>query len=203
MTGASPLDFVPTLPPEDVARANFYALLARLFYAPPDEALLRTLAGSVEAEAEEGGIGRAWLALSRAAAAADEGGVREEYDTAFVGTGKSPVTLYTTAYSTRFSNEVPLVELKADLAALGLSRRPDSSEPEDHVAALCDVMRYLITERPDDLEAQKEFFEKWIQPTAGELCAAIARSDCTSFYKSVAALLGELCTIEHGAFEML
>ena len=50
---ARPLQFVPTLPPEEVARANFYGLLARLFYAPPDAALLEALAGAGDLEAEE------------------------------------------------------------------------------------------------------------------------------------------------------
>ena len=31
MSDVQPLSFVETLPPEEVARANFYALLARLF----------------------------------------------------------------------------------------------------------------------------------------------------------------------------
>ena len=41
---STPMQFVPTLPAEEVARANFYGLLARLFYAPPDAALLRNKA---------------------------------------------------------------------------------------------------------------------------------------------------------------
>jgi len=34
----------PSLAPEDAARADFYALLARLFAAPPDAALLAAIA---------------------------------------------------------------------------------------------------------------------------------------------------------------
>ena len=39
MSEAAPLQFVPRLPEPEAARANFYALLARLFYAPPDAGL--------------------------------------------------------------------------------------------------------------------------------------------------------------------
>ena len=203
MTTPAPLTYVPTLPPEEVARANFYALLARLFYAPPDGALLGALAAAEDLEADESAIGAAWKELSRAAASADPEAVREEYDAAFVGVGKSPVTLYACAYSTRFSNEAPLVELKAELLALGLGRRAHSSEPEDHVAALCEAMRHLVTERPEDLEAQKHFFERWIWPNADALCAAIEKCESTVFYKRVAVFFRELCTLEHTAFEML
>lgn len=199
----APMHFVPSLPPEEAARANFYALLARFFYAPPDATLLETLAGAGEIEAEQGGIASAWHALTTAAAAADAEAVREEYDTVFVGTGKSPVTLYVSAYSIKYSNEVPLVALKAELAALGLARRADRGEPEDHIAALCDVMRYLITDANAELVTQKRFFERWIWPNVEELCVAIEKAEATRFYKSVAAFLYSLCTLEHQSFEML
>lgn len=49
----------PTHPiaPEDLARAGFYALLARLFHAAPDAALLRQLAEAQEIEAEDDASG--------------------------------------------------------------------------------------------------------------------------------------------------
>ena len=53
--GAVPMQFSPTLPPEEVARANFYALLASLFYAAPDAALLAALAGAEEIVSEGAG----------------------------------------------------------------------------------------------------------------------------------------------------
>ena len=40
---AAPLQFMQTLPAEEAARAHFYALIATLFYAAPDERLLNTL----------------------------------------------------------------------------------------------------------------------------------------------------------------
>jgi TorA maturation chaperone TorD len=197
------MQFVPTLPPEEAARANFYALLARLFYAPPDADLLQTLAGSAEPEAEEGGLSGAWSALAEAAAAADPDQLREEYESAFIGVGKAPITLYTSAYSVRFTNETPLATLRGVLAGLGLGRRTDATEPEDHIAALLDVMRYLIAEQKRDLEEQKHFFERWIWPIVHPLCGAIGKADGMYFYKSVAKLLDEMCTLEHRAFEML
>lgn len=200
---ATPMQFVPTLPPEEVARANFYGLLARLFYAPPDAALLEALAGAGDLDAEEGEIASAWESLTAAAAGADPEAIRDEYDTVFVGTGKAPVTLYVCAYSIKYASEVPLVALKADLAALGLARRADRGEPEDHVAALCDVMRYLITEGNAELVTQKRFFERWIWPNVEPLCVAIEKTEGARFYRSVAAFLYALCTVEHKSFEML
>ncbi len=203
MSEGQPMQFVPTLPPEEVARANFYGVMARLFFAPPDEALLATLAGTAEVEAEEGDFAGAWQALAQAAGQADPEAVREEFDTAFVGTGKAPVSLYTTAYTIKYTNEVPLVALRSTLAELGLGRREGVHEPEDHIAALCDVMRHLIAEQKRSLEEQRAFFERWIWPAVQPLCAAIETAGETSFYKHVARVLFHLCTIEHRAFEML
>jgi len=197
------MQFVPTLPPEEVARANFYGLLARLFYAPPEAKLLETLAASAEPEAEEGGLSGAWSALAEAAGEADPEEVREEYEHAFIGVGKAPITLYTSAYSVRHTNETPLAELRGVLTGLGLGRRTDATEPEDHIAALLDVMRHLIAEQKRDLEEQKRFFERWIWPTVQPLCAAIDKAEDMAFYKYVARLLLEICTLEHRAFEML
>jgi TorA maturation chaperone TorD len=205
MSEVSTMKFVPTLPPEELARANFYGLLARLLYAPPDATLLRTLAASdeVEAEDEEEGFAQAWQGMARAAAKADPEAVRDEYDSVFVGAGKAPVSLYTCAYTIKVSNEAPLVQLRADLAGLGLARKPGAHEPEDHIAALCDVMRHLIAEQKRELQEQRRFFEDWIWPAVRPLCDAIEKYPTTDFYKHVSRVLFRLCTVEHKAFEML
>ena len=185
--------------PEEQARANFYGLLARLFYAPPDAALLQ----AITLEKLEGEIAQPWEELKRAAAAADPEAVREEYETVFIGTGKAPVTLYSTAYTIRYSSDAPLAELRGELARLGLARRAETHEPEDHIAALCDVMRHLVAEQKSDLEEQGRFFNRWIHPAVEPLCSAIERSDKTAFYKPVARFARGFCTLEHMAFEML
>jgi len=189
--------------PEEGARANFYGLLARLFYAPPDAALLQAIARADEIDAEEGGVAAAWRDLARAAAGADPDAVREEYETAFVGTGKAPVTLYACAYSIRYTNEVPLAELRADLAALGLARRSGATEPEDHIAALCETMRHLIAEQRTELADQQRFFSRWIRPAMEPLCNAIVDSEITYFYESVARFAKTFFELELAAFEML
>jgi TorA maturation chaperone TorD len=197
------LKFVETLPAEEVARANFYGLLARLFYAPPDATLLAALAQADEIEAEDGGIAHAWQALAHAAAAGDADAVREEYESAFVGTGKAPVSLYTSAYTIRFTNETPLAALRGELAALGLARRESIHEPEDHIAALCETMRHLIAVQKRPLAEQKRFFDRWIAPAAEPLCDAIEKHPGAGFYRSVAHFARTFCQLEHASFEMI
>ena len=196
-----PMQFVRTPAPEEQARANFYALLSRLFYAPPDEALLNALAQADELDSDDDVLASGWRDLCSAAANADPEAVREEYETVFISTGRAPVTLYTSAYSIKYASETPLAALRGELAKLGL--RGEKAEPEDHIAALCDVMRYFIAEEQADLEQQKQFFERWIQPSAEPLCAAIERNDQTAFYKHVARMAKTFFSLEHSAFEML
>lgn len=198
-----PLQFVRMLSPEDQARANFYALLARLFYAPPDAALLQAVAAEPDIGAGDDGLAAAWRELRDAArGAASVEALREEYETAFIGTGKAPVTLYSGAYSVRRSSDVPLAALRGELAALGLARRGDAGEPEDHIAALCDTMRYLIVAQERGIESQKRFFVRWIDPVAQPLCAAIEQSAQTAFYKYVGRMAKAFFSLEHAAFEM-
>ena len=191
------------MPPEEQARANFYGLLARLFYAPPDAELLPALAAGGELAADEPGLAAAWRGLVAAAAQADAEAVREEYEATFVGTGKAPITLYSSAYLVRYSNDAPLVALRQELAGLGLARRDGVHEPEDHIAGILEVMRFLIAQRDDSLDAQRNFFARWIRPASERLCDAIEQSDKTRFYRNVARLLRELCNVEHTSFEML
>jgi TorA maturation chaperone TorD len=190
-----------SLPPEEQGRANFYALLSRLFYQPPDAALLAALAQADELDADDPAIAERWRELAKASARAEADAVREEYETTFVGTGRAPITLYTSAYSVRHTNEMPLAALRGELAKLGLARRNEIGEPEDHIAALCDTMRHLVTE--SELADQHGFFQRWIQPIADPLCNAIEESERTVFYKHVGRMAKAFFAVERSAFEML
>lgn len=204
---AQPVQFVPTPAQEDAARADFYAVLARLWYAAPDRALLGTLAAAEELspEAERSELADAWRALAAAAAVADEDDVRAEYDETFVGTGRAPVSPYATAYFTGSFKERVLVQLREELAAMGLARDERVREPEDHFAALCDVMRHLIGQGsgPEILERQKRFFQRYIAPAyAGFADAALAASNAR-FYRAVARFTRAYCDLEVESFNML
>jgi TorA maturation chaperone TorD len=189
--------------PEDQARANFYAVLSRLFYAPADAGFVAALASADELDAEDEALAMHWRELCQAAARAELETLREEYETMFVGTGKAAITLYVGAYSMRYTNEVPLAHLRGELAELGLARRNDAGEPEDHIAALCDVMRHLIAEQQRELPAQKQFFERWIAPSYEQLCAAIEKSELSAFHKAAGRLAKTFFSLEQSAFEML
>jgi len=202
----TPLVFQPPGVPEDQARAGYYALLARLFYASPDAALLESIAAAHEmvAGGEQSALAGAWNALAAAAGAMDPEAARIEYDQLFVGTGKSEVTLYTSFYLSESGREKILVRIRAELASLGLGRAERALEPEDHVAGLFDAMRYLISLGSDDaaLRKQQEFFDRYIARAWQKLCTAISTSDKSNFYKHVARFAEAFLVVESEALKV-
>jgi hypothetical protein len=52
----TPLAFQPPEIPEDQARAGYYALLARLYYAGPEAGLLATIAGAEDVATSTSGF---------------------------------------------------------------------------------------------------------------------------------------------------
>ena len=196
---------VPALAEEDAARARFYGLLARLFFAPPDAPLLAALAAD-KAIAGEGESGRkfahAWRELCAAAAATDAQAASEEYEALFAGTGRAPVSLYAGAYLNESAADNVLVVLRDYLAARGLARKAQVSEPEDHIAALFEVMRHLIAEQQAPLSEQGTFYLRVLWPSAIPLCEAIEAFAHAGLYKQIAMFARFYLEIEREAFRM-
>jgi len=202
----TPLVFEPPELPEDQARAGYYALLARLFYAGPDAGLLAAIAGADEivAEGEPSALGPAWNGLALAARVADADAACLEYDQLLVGTGKAEVTPYASFYLAQTGRERILVQLRAELAGLGLERARRALEPEDHMAGLFDTMRYLISLGAGDaaLQKQRDFFDRYIARSYDGLCAAIAGSEKANFYKHVAHFAETFLRVESEALKV-
>lgn len=201
----TPLGFHPPEVHEDQARAGYYALLARLFYAGPDAGLLAAIAdATLVSGGEQTALAGAWSALAFAARAIDAEAARLEYDQLFVGTGKAEVTPYASFYLTETGREKILVGLRDELGSLGLQRAERVLEPEDHLAALFDTMRHLISMGSDDVALQKQqrFFVRYLAGAYRAFCDAISASEKSSFYKHVARFAEAFLVVEHEAFKV-
>jgi TorA maturation chaperone TorD len=196
----------PTWSDEDRARAEHYALIARLFHAAPDAALLAALAQAGHMlGAADGALPRAWAALGAAAQAMPLQAVADEFDALFVAVGKPDVMCNGSWYLTGFLQEEPLAELRDDLAELGLGRRPGVTETEDHIAALAEVMRHLVLTGPDEagLARQQRFFSRHLAPWYAQFAGALATAPVADFYAKVGGVLAAFMDIEREAFDML
>ena len=96
---------------EDQVRADFYALLANLFYRAPDARMLQAIVIAPEPiAADERGLADAWLALAAASVMVTPDAVSDEFDILFGGVGRAHVMLYGSYYQAGFLNEKPLAE---------------------------------------------------------------------------------------------
>ncbi|MDF2467300.1 MAG: chaperone protein TorD [Ramlibacter sp.] len=192
---------------EETARAEVYGLLAVLYYAPPEPSLLESLRVAVtQAPAAGGFLEEPWRALVGIARDMSDEAIAREYDALFGGVGKPEVYLFGSHYISGFLNEKPLARLRTDLAAMGLARGDDMPETEDHIAYLCEVMRYLIA--GDDVEVanltrQAEFFAIHVQPWVNTLCDAIVANPRARFYAQLAGFTRAFLSVEAQGFDML
>lgn len=193
---------------EETARAEIYGLLAQLYYAAPPPDMLAALRVAVtDAPAQGAFLEEPWRTVVGAARALDDGAVAAEYDALFGGVGKPEVYLFASHYLSGFLNEKPLARLRTTLAELGLGRDEAAMpETEDHVAYLCEVMRFLIA--GDDvavanLTRQRAFFADYLQPWANELCDAISAHPKAHFYKALAEFTRAFLSVEAQGFDML
>lgn len=203
MTSTQSIKFESQDQGEETARADLYGLLATLLYAPPPQSLLDTI-GNAEVQGDSV-LGHAWTDLVTACKTAQQEAVREEYELLFIGVGKPEVMLYGSFYLSGFLMEKPLAELRSDLSMLGLQRSDGVVESEDHLASLCEVMRYLIA--ADDvvhanLAAQENFFNAHMRGWVLDCCNALEASNHAHLYKPVARLARVFFEVEMQAFDM-
>ena len=204
---SQPLAFASVGGSEELARAELYGLLARLWIAPPDVELLEQFRVAVTEAPQPGGFLEApWQSLVATMRATSPEAAASEYDALFGGVGKPELMLYGSYYLAGFLNEKPLALLRTDLAALGLARDESRGETEDHIACVFEVMRYLIA--GDDvavsnLEQQRCFFRAHVQPWIEKLADAVGAQPRALLWREVAALTRAFVQVEAQGFDML
>ena len=193
---------------EELQRAELYGLLARLWLAPPDDALFKQFAVAVTEAPQRGSFLEApWQDLVAAMRATSVAAATQEYEALLVGIGKPDVLLYASQHLAGALNEKPLVAIRSDLAELGLTRDPAASDTEDHLSFLFEVMRYLIA--GDDvtvcnLERQRRVFRAHLQPwVANSLCDAIEVHPRAKLYAALAVFTRAFVQVEAQGFDMI
>ena len=206
-TTAQPLHFAPSDDAEELARAELYGLLARLWWAPPDEALLAQFRVAVTQAPQQGGwLEAPWERLVVALRDTTVAAAKAEYDALFGGVGKPEIFRHGSYHLAGFLNEKPLVKLRSDLARLGLARQAGHDETEDHISLVFEVMRYLIA--GDDvlhcqLESQRQFFREQVQTWVERLCEAVANHPSARVTVPLAELTRVFVQVEAQAFDMM
>jgi len=190
------------LTPEEAHRAQLYGLLARFLGAAPSAELL---AAAADLDGDGTEFGRAIDDLAAAAAITSARAAAEEFTVLFIGLGRGELIPYGSYYLTGFLHEKPLAMLRTDLARLGIGRADGSPDPEDGIAALCEVMEGLIAGRfgaPADLAAQREFFRTHIAAWAGRFFRDLEAAASAKLYRPIGTIGRLFMEIEKTAFAM-
>ena len=181
---------------EQARRAGIYNLLAALLRDYPGPTTLEYAAQlSTDAGENKTDLAVAFSSLSLAARHTDAAALRDEFNALFIGLGRGELVPYGSWYQTGFLMEKPLGQLRGDLAALGFERDDGVREPEDHIAALCEVMAFLITDNTP-IETQRRFFENHLGNWANGFFDDLGGADNAVFYRSVARLGSAFLAIE-------
>ena len=192
---------------EELARAEVYGLLASLFYSAPSADLYEQLRVAVtEAPARGAFLESSWSELVAATRRLTLAQIDEEHVALFGGVGKPEIFVYASWFIAGSLNEKPLAALRSDLAVLGLERPEAVLETEDHIASLCEVMRYLIA--GDDvavsnLAAQQRFFDAHLRGWVERLFDMIAAHPRADFYRAVAGFGRDFFSVEAQGFDLL
>ncbi|MEO1693922.1 MAG: molecular chaperone TorD family protein [Pseudomonadota bacterium] len=181
---------------DDAARSSLYALLAKLLSDVPDGALLR-----IAAELRADPTTPVGAALSDLAAVARDHRdqldvLSDEFHDLFLGVGRGELLPYASYYLTGFLHEKPLAELREQLQALGLTADPDEKEPEDHIAAVLDVMAHLTRPDSGDPAAARQFFDRQVVTWAPKFFADLQAADRSAFYAPVGRLGSAFLDVE-------
>ena len=185
---------------ETLWRINTYRLLAQLLTAPADKKLLARLAGI---KPTPGGnptaMEQAWCGLATTVRQFDPSELGDEYHALFIGLTGGELLPYGSYYQCGFLMEKPLLLLREDLQKLGFQRQSDVCEPEDHIAALCEIMSLLVQENNPK---QSDFFNKHLAVWAPAFLQDLERAKSAVFYRAVARLGAEFFKIEETLLQM-
>jgi TorA maturation chaperone TorD len=192
---------------EETARAEIYGLLSTLYYAAPTPELLAQLRVAVTEAPDSGSFLEApWSAVIAASRELTDAQIAGEWNSMFGGVGKPEVYLFGSFYLSGFLNEKPLARLRETLIQYGLERDGAMYETEDHIAYVCEVMRYLIA--GDDvtvsnLTNQKSFFGDHLQPWVGSMCDTLVANPRAKFYAALAEFTRSFMSVESQGFDLL
>ncbi|WP_311064752.1 molecular chaperone TorD family protein [Halomonas sp. DWK9] len=176
-------DAMPTLSETDALRMDIYQLFASLLRQAPDSELLAWLE-QLDIEQDGSRIAECWAALSQAAGQSDVDSLKRAHFRHLVGVIQGDVVPYASWYRNGELMEAALVALRQDLRALGFERSEHTRDPEDHLAAVSEVMAMLIAAQSGE---QFTFFQQHIAPWARRCWDDLAKVD-TAFYSALGQL---------------
>jgi TorA maturation chaperone TorD len=170
------------------ARTDTYAMLAALLNRPPDPHLLFQIKRVEWNPAMPDGLIDHWIKLRDAARKYPVQAIEKEFQTVFVGLGQGEVVPYASWYLEGLLMTLPLARLRLDLIRLGISRRKEVHEAEDHAGLLCETMALIGSHREIPINVYARFFDEHVASWMFDFFIDLRKAPSAGFYRSVAGL---------------
>lgn len=178
-------------------------MLAKALSAAPSSSDLKTWA---ELHAGESAFGEAIGRFSAAARETDVAVAAQNFQDLFIGLGRGEFVPYGSYYLTGFLQEKPLARLRQDMDRLAIARSGGITDPEDHIAAVLDMMAGLIDGAfgaPLTPGQQKSFFNAHLGSWAPVFFRDLEASTTSRVYSALGAVGRQFMLIEDRAFAMV
>ena len=202
MPAEAAFDDRANLADEDALRAQLYRLLSSFMTTAPTAELLE--AGAL-LEGDDSDLGQCINTFAHLCKQTDASAAEREYHDLFIGVGRGELLPYASYYLTGFLHEKPLAKLRQDMEALGLEANKDQTEPEDHIAAITEMMAGLIDgslRTALTLDEQKKLFEAHLHSWAPHFFRDLEGAKSSVLYAALGKIGRVFLEIEAAAFSM-
>jgi TorA maturation chaperone TorD len=188
---------------EDLLRAHVYRLLASTLSHPPTATSFQSW-GALSGDDSD--FGTAVSNFADSVRSTDIAVATQNFQDLFIGLGRGEFVPYGSYYLTGFLNEKPLARLRQDMDRLLVKRVEAVSDPEDHIAAVLDMMAGLIDGAfgaPLTPQQQKAFFNAHLGSWAPVFFRDLEASTTSRLYAALGTVGREFMLIEDRAFAMV
>ena len=187
---------------EDILRANMYSFIANLIRVEPTSNLIDSIK---QLTGDDSKIGKSIKLLKIMSTKLSLSEIQDEYVNLFIGVGRGELLPYSSYYITGFLNDKPLSNLREDMGLIGIRRKENVKDPEDHVSSIFDMMSGLIKGefgKYYTINEQANFFNKHLDRWIDLLMDDIEKAKTAVFYAPIGTLGKEFIRIEREAFKM-
>lgn len=175
--------------PHERIRTDAYTLLSTLLISSPSEELIEIIRNlSWENDIPEE-LRQALAAINQASISCPPESIAEEFQRLFVGLGSGEIVPYGSWYREKMIQSKPLAAIRTDLGRLGIVRKSEAFESEDHAGALCEIMALLSNpENQIPENEQTEFFKNHVAPWMSDFFNDLKMAENALFYNAVGEL---------------
>lgn len=170
------------------ARSDAYALLSTLLNKAPDSHLLFQLKRLEWHPGIPEELIRALTDVHQAARKTSMPAVENEFQAVFVGLGQGEVVPYASWYLEGLLMAAPLARLRRDLAGLGIARRGNVHEAEDHAGLVCETLALMGRSPGFAADVYARFFDEHVATWMFDFFKDVRNAPSARFYRSVAGL---------------